>query len=139
MVKLIFALVRSLFMRYLVSIMFIIVSIIHLLPVIGVLSNLHLERLYGLRVTESNLSILLRHRAVLFGIVGFLLLYAAFRPQFQPLAFFVGFTSVVSFLFLAWTSETYNQNLARVVTVDIVALICLVVALVAYYILQLNS
>ena len=126
-------------MRYLVSIMFIIVSIIHLLPVTGALGNLQLERLYGLIVTDSNLSILMRHRAVLFGIVGVLLLYAAFRPQFQPLAFVVGFTSVVSFLFLAWTSETYNQNLARVVTADVVALICLVVALVAYFILQRNS
>lgn len=126
-------------MRYLVSIMFIIVSVIHLLPLTGVLSNTHLERLYGFTIAESNLSILMRHRAVLFGIVGSVLMYAAFRPQVQPLAFFVGFSSIISFLFLAWTSESYNQNLARVVTVDIVALICLVIALFGYLILQRNS
>lgn len=126
-------------MRYLVSTMFIIVSIIHLLPLTGVLGNLNLERLYGLAITEPNLSILMRHRAVLFGIVGFLLLYAAFKPQFQPLALFVGFTSVVSFLYLAWSSVGYNEKLARIVTADLVALFCLIVALVGYFILQRNS
>jgi hypothetical protein len=55
------------------------------------------------------------------------LLYAAFNPALQTLAFIAGFISVVSFLWLAWSVGGYNAQVARVVIADIVALVCLVV------------
>ena len=119
-------------MRYLVSAMLTVVAIIHLLPLTGVLGGARLSALYGIPLDEPNLAILMRHRAVLFGLLGAFLLYAAFRPALQPAAFVVGFVSVLSFLYLAWSVGGYNAQVGRVFTADLVALACLVVGAAAY-------
>jgi len=119
-------------MRYLVSAMLVIVAIIHLLPLSGVVGSERLASLYGLSFDEPNIAILMRHRAVLFGLLGLFMLYAAFAPRFQLAAFVIGFVSVVSFLWLASSVGGYNAAIGRVVTADIVALACLVVGAAAY-------
>lgn len=123
-------------MRHLVSAMLIVVAIIHLLPLSGVLGGERLSVLYGIRFDEPNLEILMRHRAVLFGLLGVFLLYAAFKSSFQRAAFLAGFVSVVSFLVLAWSVGGYNAEVGRVFVADIVALVCLVVGAAAYGYLQ---
>ena len=112
-------------MRYLISASLIIAGIIHLLPVVGVLGSEQLSSLYGIAFDEPNLAILMRHRAVLFGLLGIFLFVAAFRRNLQTTAFAAGLISVISFLAFAWTSDGYNAQLARVVTADRVALVCL--------------
>ena len=69
----------------------------------------------------------MRHRAVLFGLLGAFFLYAAFRPAFQVAAFVAGFVSVLSFLYLAGSTGGYNAQVHRVVIADIIALVCLVI------------
>jgi hypothetical protein len=118
-------------MRYLISVMLIIVAVIHLLPLSGLLGSERLTALYGLPFDEPNLAILMRHRAVLFGLLGLFMLFAAFRPRFQALAFVAGFVSVGSFLLLAWSTGGLNAQMARVFTADIVALICLFIGVSA--------
>ena len=118
--------------RYLVPAMLILVGLIHLLPLSGVLGSERLASLYGVSFGEPNLAILMRHRAVLFGLLGVLLILAAFRPMFRTIAFIAGFISVVSFLWIALAAESYNDQVGRVVTVDVVALICLVVGFGAH-------
>ncbi len=119
-------------MRYIVSAMLVVVAIIHLLPLSGVLSSERLAALYGISFNEPNLEIVMRHRAVLFGLLGAFLIYAAFQPAVQLLAFIAAFVSVVSFLWLAWSVGNYNENVGRVFTADIVALVCLVIGAGAY-------
>lgn len=85
------------------------------------LGSERLAALYGLSFDEPNLAILMRHRAVLFGLLGLFLLFAAFRPPFQTMAFIAGFVSVVSFLWLAWSVGGYNAQVGRVFMADIVA------------------
>jgi len=119
-------------LRYLVSAALVVVAIIHLLPLSGLLGAERLAALYGLTFDEPNLAILMRHRAVLFGLLGLFFLIAAFRPELQGIAFAAGFASVLSFLYLAWSVGNYNSQVGRVVLADVVALICLVVGLVAY-------
>ena len=114
-------------MQYLVSASLILAGIIHLLPLPGLLGADKLAALYGLDLSEPSLSILRRHRAVLFGLLGSFLVYAAFKPSLQPLAFVAAFVSVVSFLLLAWSSGGYNTQVGRVVTADLVALVVLVI------------
>lgn len=114
-------------MQKLVAAMLIIAGIIHLLPVPGALGAERLASLYGLSFEEANIGILMRHRAVLFGLFGLFLIYAAFRPSLQPIAFIAGFVSVASFLALAYSAGGYNAGVARVVTADWVALACLLV------------
>ena len=119
-------------MRYLVSAMLAVVAVIHLLPLSGVLGTDRLHALYGVSFDEPNLAILMRHRAVLFGLLGAFLLLAAFRPAFQVAALVAGFVSVLSFLYLAWSVGAYNAQVARVFIADIVALVCLVIGTAAY-------
>lgn len=121
-------------MRYLLRAMLIVIGLIHLLPVTGVLGNERLAQLYGMAFTDPNLSILMRHRAVLFGLLGGVLIYAAFRPDFQPVALIVAGVSVLSFLALAWSVGDYNVLIGRVVIADIVALVCWLVAVAAWLI-----
>ncbi len=123
-------------MRHLISVMLLIVGIIHLLPLLGVLGSEKLSTLYGLSFGDPNLIILMRHRAVLFGLLGAFFVFAAFKPTFQPLALIAGFISVVSFICLAWSVGNYNSQIARVFMADIVALICLVIATVSYLLMN---
>lgn len=119
-------------MRYLVSAMLVVVAIIHLLPLSGVFGSERLTTLYGVPFSDPNLAILMRHRAVLFGLLGLFFLFAAFRPPFQIVAFIAGFLSVVSFLWLAMSVGGYNAQVARVFMADIVALVCLLIGVAAH-------
>lgn len=123
-------------MRFLISLMLIISGIIHLLPLSGVLGVERLSALYGTAFSDPNLVILMRHRAVLFGLLGLFFIATAFRPTWQPLAFAAGFISVVSFLWLAWSVGGYNAQLSRVVIADIAALIFLVIGSMCFFILK---
>lgn len=114
-------------MRKVAAAMLIIAGIIHLLPLSGVLGAERLSSLYELNFEEANIAILMRHRAVLFGMLGLFLIGAAFRPSLQFLAFAAGFVSVASFLALAYSIGGYNAGVARVVFADWLALACLVV------------
>ncbi|MEM7349272.1 MAG: phosphopantetheine adenylyltransferase [Acidobacteriota bacterium] len=115
-------------MRYVAPAALILVAIIHLLPLAGVLGSDRLEALYGITVDEPNLLLLMRHRAVLFGILGLLLVAAAFVRELRSSAFAAGFASVVSFLVLAG-SKDINAQVARVATADWIALVLLVIGL----------
>jgi hypothetical protein len=119
--------------------MLLIVGIIHLLPLSGVLSANRLQMLYGIAVEDPNLEILMRHRAVLFGLLGAFLIAAAFLPSLQLAALAAGFVSVVSFLYLAAAVGNFNEQVNRVVIADKVAVICLVVGAVAYVMSRLNA
>ena len=112
--------------------MLVVVGLIHVLPLSGVLGTEQLASLYGQNFSETNLQILMRHRAVLFGLLGVFMIFAAFRPSFRTVAFIGGSVSVVSFLWLALSGGSYNNHIARVVTIDFVALVCLVVGFVAH-------
>ena len=118
-------------MKYVVAVSLVIVGIIHLLPLTGVIGGERLSALYGLSLNEPNIAILMRHRAVLFGILGIFFLAAAFKQSFQPYAFGVGFVSVLSFIGLAWVTGSYNAQIARVVTADLIALAALIIGSIA--------
>lgn len=119
-------------MKYLVPVMLVVAGIIHLLPLAGVLSSGRLASLYGVSFDDANLEILMRHRAVLFGLLGTFLLYAAFKPACRSFACVGGIISAAAFLWLAGSVGGYNEQLGRVVSADIVALACLVIAAIAH-------
>lgn len=109
----------------------VITGLIHLMPLSGALGAEQLARLYGLAVNEPNLEVLMRHRAVMFGLLGLFMIAAAFMPSLQVAALIAGFASVISFLWLAFSIGGYNTQLAKVVIADLVALVCLLVGGVA--------
>ena len=126
-------------MRFIVPAMLLAVGIIHLLPLSGVLSATRLFDLYGITFDDPNLEILMRHRAVLFGLLGIFLLSSAFLPSLQLAALITGFVSVVSFLYLAYSVGGYNDQVNRIVTADKAALVCLLVGSIAYAINYSNT
>ena len=126
-------------MRFILPIMLLMVGIIHILPLSGVLSAARLFELYGMTFDDPNLEILMRHRAVLFGLLGIFLICSAFMPSLQLPALIAGFLSVVSFLYLSYSVGGYNEQVNRIVIADKVAFVCLVVALVSYLVKIFNT
>lgn len=115
-------------MTYVVSGLFVIAGVIHLLPIVGVLGPDRLTMLYGISFEDQNLQILMRHRSVLFGLLGAFLVFAAFKPGLQWIALTAGLVSVVSFLYLGWETGGYNDGIRKVMIADGIALVCLVAA-----------
>ena len=103
-------------------------GLIHLVPAVGVAGASQLARLYGVAgvAEDPNLLLLLRHRAVLFGVLGTSLTTASFVPPWQPAAVAVGLVSTGSFVLLAaLDGRPHNALVRRVVVVDRVIVCCL--------------
>jgi hypothetical protein len=115
-------------MQYLVPTVLLIAALIHFLPLVGVLGAAKLSILYGISIQDPNLEMLMRHRAVLFGLLGAFLAYAACHRYLHGLALIASAFSVVSFLLLALDTGHYNQAIATVVNVDVGAAIMIFVA-----------
>ncbi len=113
-------------MNTLATALYVIVGVVNLLPVSGVLSTNRLQSLYGVSLADPNLIILMRHRAVLFGVIGALLVAAAFHTPLRPIAFGAGLVSMLSFVLVAYLVGEVNTELRRVVVVDLVASLLLV-------------
>jgi hypothetical protein len=115
-------------MRLVVPAALLLVAVIHALPLVGVVSGSRVAALYGITVHDPNLEILLRHRAVLFGLLAAFLAYAAFNRHLHSLALVGGAVSVLAFLALALSVGGYNPSLATVVKADVLAAVFLAVA-----------
>jgi len=111
-----------------------VVAVIHLLPIGGFFSVERLASLYEIKIIDGNLEILMRHRAILFGLLGGFLAFAAFTPTNQPLAFLAASISVASFFFLTFSVGEFNEAIFKIVVADIVATVCLLGAIVLYVI-----
>jgi hypothetical protein len=119
-------------MRFVIPIVLLLVALIHALPVVGVLGATRVANLYGIAVTDPNLEILLRHRAVLFGLLAAFFVYAAFHRELHTLALLAGIVSVVSFLLLVVSVGGFNASLLGVVKADLLALALLAAAVVVH-------
>ena len=110
----------------------IMVGAVHLLPLAGVLGAERLSGMYGVAVAGRDMEILMRHRAVLFGLLGLFLAGAAFRPEWRAPAFVAGGASMASFIWLAWTVGGFNDAVRRIVFIDAAALAVLAAAAVLH-------
>ena len=115
-------------MRYLIPVGFLIAGLIHLLPVSGVFGAERLRTLYGVEIAGPDLAILMRHRAVMFGLLGLLLVAATFLPVLRWVGLIGGLGSTVAFLAIALATGDYNDAMRRVVIADVVAIGALLAA-----------
>jgi len=113
---------------YIIKISLAIAGIINLLPLMGVLSAGKLEKLYGIKISDPNLEILMRHRAVLFGIVGALLIVSIFKSEWQVPAIAAGLISMVSFILLTLSVQGYKGAFRHIVIADVIGIAALLVA-----------
>ena len=109
-----------------------VVALIHLLPISGFFGIERLTSLYDVEINGADMEILMRHRAILFGILGGFLAYAAFRPAMQPIAFLAAFISLSSFFYLTVSVTGFSEAIRKIIIADIVASVCLVGAIVLY-------
>ncbi len=107
-------------------------GLIHLIPIAGVLGSNALTRLYGIAVVDPAVELLLRHRAVLFGVLGVGLIAAAARRDWHSIGLGVAIVSTLSFVALAVVTPGRTLQIDRVVLVDIVLVAFLVLAAVGH-------
>jgi hypothetical protein len=121
-------------MRWIVSAVLLLVGVLHLLPLVGGVGRAELTRLYGVDVDSPTLELLLRHRAVLFGLLGAFLLVAALRAPQQWAALVASAVSVGSFLALSWLVPGAQSHpaIALVVRLDWIALALVLIAMIGH-------
>ena len=113
-------------MLLLSKILLAIAGLINFLPVIGVISAGKIAGAYDVDWEGRDLELLLRHRALLFGLVGGFLLASVFVPAWQWQAITIAALSMVGFLFLAWELAPVNAAMGKIAMADLVGLACLV-------------
>ncbi len=88
---------------------------------------------YGIKIPDANYELLLRHRAVMFGIVGGIMIYSAISQKHYSLAVVIGLISMVSFIvLLKLVNGAVNPELMKVMKVDVIGIIILLIGLVLY-------
>ena len=120
-------------MQFLWIFLVLVAAAINLAPLLGAFAPERMTALYGVNLDDPNLQILMRHRAVLFGLVGGVLLGAAFHPPLRTLGYAVGFASMLSFLLIAWWVGGHSAQIQRVILVDGVGIAALAGAALVHF------
>lgn len=100
------------------------------LPFVGVAGAGWLGRLYGVPIADPDLLVLMRHRALLLGLLGAALVAAAFVPALRLPAMIAGLVSMLAFVDLARAPSGRKVRTTAVVDVGLSA--ALAVALVLH-------
>lgn len=112
-----------------IALLLIIVGLINMIPVMGVLSAQRLQGLYGLAELDSELSLLLRHRALLFGLLGSVIVFSAFVPALRWVSYPLALLSMAGFIVLAPPTTSLNSELLGVIRADWVGIALCLLAL----------
>ena len=103
-----------------------IAGLINLLPVLLAFIPEKISKSYGIDVPNANYELLLRHRAVLFGIIGGLMIYSAIAKKYYEIATTFGLISMLSFIILYFfIGKDINSELKKVMMVDVIATVIL--------------
>ncbi|MCB1147186.1 MAG: hypothetical protein KDK38_10325 [Leptospiraceae bacterium] len=110
-----------------------IAAIINLLPAILAFLPKKISTSYGVEVPDANYELLLRHRAVLFAIIGGVMVYSSISRTVYDLSAIIGLVSMVSFLIL-WklVDGKINSKLLKVVKIDVVGILILLTGYVLF-------
>ncbi|MAT93214.1 MAG: phosphopantetheine adenylyltransferase [Halioglobus sp.] len=111
-----------------------VVGLVNFAPVLGAISAQRLESAYSITLAGNDLAILMRHRALLFGILGAFILYSAFSPLYQWAAMIMGGVSMVGFAMLVFSTGGYNAALGKVLFMDVVGIVFLLAAAALKYV-----
>ena len=103
-------------------------ALIHLLPLSGVLGATRLEALYGPRIEDPTVLLAMRHRAVMFGVLGVWLLVAIALPEQRTGAIGVTLACDAAFMMLMLNTEGTHAKMRKVLIADIVSVVCLAAA-----------
>ena len=105
---------------------------INLLPSILAFLPQKISKSYGIEIPNVNFELLLRHRAVLFGIVGGLMIYSAISKKIYSTSVTVGLISMISFIILYFLMDGINDELGKVMKIDLVGIVILIVGFLLF-------
>lgn len=111
-----------------ISACLLLVGLINFAPVVGLLSVSKLNEAYEITLISHDIILLMRHRALLFGILGAFILYSAFSPKLQTAAMLMGFVSMAGYVVLILIGGDYNSQLQKIMWVDIAGIVLVVIA-----------
>lgn len=108
-------------------------ALIHALPAMAVIAPARLSSLYGFDASDTVLTTLLQHRALLFAILSAALIYAIFIPSARwPVLIGTG-VSMGGFLVIAWARGEMSGALRSIVMADVIGLVIAVLAAVCLW------
>jgi hypothetical protein len=114
-----------------------IAGVINLLPSVLAFLPDKISKSYGIEIPNENYELLLRHRAILFGIIGGLMIYSAVAKKHYEVSTFIGLISMDSFIVLFFLiGKDINSDLKKVMTIDIVGTVILCIG---FILLKLKS
>ena len=117
-------------MNKLLTFSLVIVGIINVLPVLGLFGVKNLETAYNINLPSEDMALLMQHRALLFGLLGGLILYSAFVPIYQNVAMTMAAASMVGFAILVhWVGST-NPAILKVLYIDYIGIFFLLLAII---------
>ncbi len=110
-----------------------IAGIINVLPSILAFLPNKISSSYGIEIPDANYELLLRHRAILFGIIGGIMIYSAITKKHYSMAVVIGLISMVSFvILLKLINGTINPELHKVMKIDLVGIAILLIGFALY-------
>ena len=120
-------------MEIIVRICLFLSGLINFIPSILAFLPGKISRSYGIEILSANHELLLRHRAVLFGIVGGIMIFSALSKKYYSLSFVIGFVSMLSFIILyKIISGEINPELRKVFNIDIIGVIILTIGFILF-------
>lgn len=105
-----------------------VVGLIKFVPVFGVLGQDKIEEAYTVTLSTPDLSILMLHRALLFGILGGFILLSVFIEKYQIAAMCMAAISLLGFVLICHSVGGYNASIAKVLIIDYIGIAFLVAA-----------
>ncbi len=117
-------------MHRLVSLILIAVGLLHLYPAVGVFGPGRLHALYEIGSSDPDTLLLLRHRAVLFALLGASMIAGGVYAPWRWPALTAGLISTLSFVVLAFPLSDNSAAVTRVFWSDMAASAALIVAVV---------
>jgi heme A synthase len=110
-----------------------IAGIINILPALLAFLPEKISKSYGIEIPDANYELLLRHRAILFGIIGGLMIYSALVKKHYELSTIAGLVSMVSFIIIYFLiGKDINSELKKVLIIDVVATVILCVGFILF-------
>lgn len=116
-------------MKRTITVLLVLVGLMNFYPVIGVLSADTLASLYGVTIIDNDLLMMMRHRAILLGMLGIFMVLSAFRPNMQAAAIVVGLVSMVTFIGLVLGTGDYGESIKRVMVADVIGTLVLIIVI----------
>ena len=126
-------------MEKLIIALIVVAGLINFYPIVGILSSEMLFNLYKIDSISNDLLILLKHRAILFGLLGGFIIYSAFKPELQIWGIILGLVSMVSFIIIALFTGSYGVGIQKIIIADVIALVSLVISLVLRFLIKSGS